>query len=247
MLSKAKVKYIRSLERKKQRQRYDKFVAEGTKIIDEMLLHPNINIEMLVGSTEWLAIHQKRLGKTPVFEASQQDLKQLTFLKTSPQVMVVASTIEVKIDTNTIENDISLFLDGIQDPGNLGTILRIADWFGIEHVFLGEGTVDLYNPKVIQSSMGAFLRVNCVEKPFNSIIESYPDVSIMGADMKGTSVFDLKKDQKKGIIVIGNEGKGISEEIRAKINSWITIPSNGGAESLNAGVAAGIICAALRN
>ncbi len=247
MFSKAKVKYVQSLGRKKHRQRYDKFVAEGTKIIEEMLLSPNIEIEFLAGSVEWLSKHQKKLGKTPSIEVSQRELEQLSLLKNANDVLVVASQLKPDLDKECIQNDLTIYLDAIQDPGNLGTIIRIADWFGIKYVLLGTGTVDLYNPKVIQASMGAFLRVSCFEMPQEELFDTFPEVRIMGADLQGENVFGLPKQDKKGIVVIGNEGNGISPFMRDKIKNWVSIPSYGGSESLNASVATGIICAALRN
>ncbi len=247
MLSKAKFKYIRSLERKKQRQRYDKFVAEGTKIVEEMLLEPALGIECVVATSSWVEKYGQKCQNTKLHEVSERELKSLSFLQTPHEVLAVATPLKRSYDEALILQDISLYLDGIQDPGNLGTILRVADWFGISHVFLGKGTVDVYNPKVVQSSMGAFLRVNSIEMELEDLIQKFPQVRIMGADIQGENIFELKDREKKGVVIIGNEGKGISDKIRSQIKHWITIPAQGKAESLNAGVATGIICATLRN
>jgi TrmH family RNA methyltransferase len=247
MLSKAKIKYIRSLHRKKYRQRYNKFIAEGTKIVGEILNHPKMEVEMIIATAEWIDALPFSNGKTLVIEASQKELVEISTLSTPNEVLLVASPLSNIANNHEINQTVSLFLDGIQDPGNLGTILRIADWFGIHHVFLGTGTVDAYNPKVVQASMGAFLRINCIEISGEQLFEQFPDTKIMGADMQGKNVFQLQQEEKKGIIVIGNEGNGISELMRNKIKHWISIPSQGGAESLNAAVAAGIICGVMKN
>ncbi|MGK0387509.1 MAG: TrmH family RNA methyltransferase [Maribacter sp.] len=247
MLSKAKIKYIRSLHRKKYRQRYNKFIAEGTKIVDEILNHPKMQVEMIIATTEWINALPSSNENALIIEVSQKELAEVSTLSTPNEVLLVASPISQMTNNHEISQTISLFLDGIQDPGNLGTILRIADWFGIHHVFLGAGTVDVYNPKVVQASMGAFLRVNCIEISGDQLFEQFPDTKIMGADMQGKDVFQLQQEEKKGIVVIGNEGNGISELMREKIKYWISIPSQGGAESLNAAVAAGIICGVMKN
>lgn len=246
-LSKAKIKYIRSLQKKKFRQRYDKFIAEGSKIVDEILNHPLMEVEFIVGTTSWINTNHSLNENILVFEANSKELSEISTLSTPNEVLLVASPLPTIFPDGEISQDLSIFLDGIQDPGNLGTILRIADWFGIQHVFMGEGTVDVYNPKVIQSSMGAFLRVQCHSISGEALFEKFPDTRIMGADMNGNNIFTLSEVEKKGIIVIGNEGKGLSEWMRNKIEHWISIPSQGGAESLNAAVAAGIICAVFRN
>ncbi len=247
MLSKANIKYIRSLQQKKYRQRYDKFIVEGTKIISEILQYPNIDIEYMIASSSWLQKYSHLYPHIPIIESNEKIMKELSSFNTPSDVLVVIPTLSPSLDENIIQNDISLFLDGIQDPGNLGTILRIADWFGIQHVFLGEGTVDLYNPKVIQSSMGAFLRVHCFHYSIENLAEQFPNIPIMGADLQGDNIFELSPEKKKGIIVIGNEGNGISNETRKYIHQRINIPAHGKAESLNAAVATGIICAIFRN
>lgn len=206
-----------------------------------------MEVEMIIASKEWINSTTYSNKNTLIIEANQKELAEISTLSTPNEVLLVASPLSKVINNREISQTISLFLDGIQDPGNLGTILRIADWFGINHVFLGTGTVDVYNPKVIQSSMGAFLRVNSIELSGEQIFEQFPNTKIMGADMQGENIFQLKQEEKKGIIVIGNEGNGISNDMRKKIKHWISIPSQGGAESLNAAVAAGIICGIMKN
>ena len=142
-----------------------------------------------------------------------------------------------------------LFLDGIQDPGNLGTILRIADWFGISRVFSSPDCVDPFNPKVVQATMGAFLRVSCIETTIDRLYQEYPGIPIYGEVMDGENVFHTSLKGANGIIVIGNEGSGISPEAERLLSHRISIPpaAHSGAESLNAAVATGILCAVFRN
>lgn len=163
-------------------------------------------------------------------------------MQTPNQVLAVVDKRETCEDHVVIEKDLSIYLDGIQDPGNLGAILRIADWFGIRHVFLSPETVEAYNPKVIQASMGAFLRVEFPVLEIQ-IRKHHPEVRIFGADLEGLDVFDHKATPGIGmLLVIGNEGNGLSEPARAMLEGRLTIPPAAGAagtESLNAAVAAG--------
>ena len=180
--------------------------------------------------------------------AKAKDLDQISALKTAGSVIAVIKQIEQEADATVVNNDLSLYLDKIQNPGNLGTILRIADWFGIQTVFCAPDSADLYNPKVIQSTMGAFLRVKVIKCDFEVLINTYAQLPVYGTVLEGENLFKSTLEQK-GIIVIGSEGKGISPHIIDKLSHPITIPAhpNGGAESLNAAVAAGIVCAAFRN
>ena len=143
-------------------------------------------------------------------------------------------------------NVFSFYLDGIQDPGNMGTIMRIADWFSIPYIFCSETSVDIWNPKVVQSSMGAFLRVKAFEVNFQDIKTHFPNLPIFATILRGDNIFKMDAPSK-GIIVIGNEGSGISDTILNQTDFKISIPGGGGAESLNAGVATGIVCAVLCN
>lgn len=150
------------------------------------------------------------------------------------------------LDNKLINENLSLILNNIQDPGNLGTIWRIADWFDIKHVFCSPNCVDLYNNKVIQSSMGAFLRVPAQEVEIAELLETHSDVPVYGATLGGKNIFKTNLT-KNGFIIIGNESRGIEANLLPQIDHQIAIPQNGNAESLNASVATGIICAAFRN
>lgn len=250
MLSKNNVKYIRSLKLKKFRQKYNKFVVEGDKIAQEMLQYENIKIENIYALPSWIKTNENllRFHNKKLIPASESELKKISFLSTPSEVFIVAECFADHFDSQEVVNGISLFLDGVQDPGNMGTILRVADWFGIKNVFCSPQCVDLYNAKVLQATMGAFIRVNVPTLSFSTLVAEFPDLPVYGTVLKGENIFETKLAQK-AIVVIGSEGQGISEEVMAQLDHKITIPSNGddGAESLNAGVAAGIVCAIFKN
>jgi len=248
VISKNKIKYLRSLKLKKFRQKYNNFTVEGDKIVLELLQSSNVEIETIIATESWQKQYfNQTLGKSSLIETAKEvDIKKFSNFSTPSSVFVVAKQIENSWKDNVIKNNFSLYLDGIQDPGNFGTILRIADWFGIPYVFCSPKCADLYHPKVIQASMGAFLRLNVVSTPFNAILERYNDLPFYGTVLDGDSIFTTHPYQN-GCIVIGNEGQGISPDILEKLTHRLLIPKgkNGGAESLNAAVATGIVCAIL--
>ena len=247
-LSKNKLKYLRSLKLKKFRQKYDNFVVEGDKIVGELLQSNSLDIEGIFATKEWIDSNSHLLYTytSIIHVASEPDLKTITLFNTPSQVYVVVQRPKPSFPNNFLTNNFALFLDDIQDPGNLGTILRIADWFGIPNVICSEQCVDSFNHKVIQSSMGAFLRVNVINSSFEKIYKQYPDVPYYGTVLAGNNLYE-EKFLQKGIVVIGNEGRGISNDILEKLTHRIFIPKgkNGGAESLNAAVATGIVCSVL--
>lgn len=250
MLSKNKVKYINSLSAKKFRQQYHKFVAEGDKIVQEILQAASLKIELLVATESWLEANRPliRLSPAQIESVTEAELKKVSSLTTPHQALIVADYLPTSIEENVVRNDWSLYLDGIQDPGNMGTILRTADWFGIQHVFCSKTCVDVYNPKVLQASMGAFLRVKVVELSFLDWKKQFPALPVYGTLLHGNSLHNVHFE-KSGILVLGNEGNGISTDILPYLDKKITIPKHpqGGAESLNVGVATGILCAAIRS
>lgn len=250
MISKNKIKYLRSLKLKKVRQKYNNFTVEGEKIALEILQSQNVEFESIIVTEDWKNKHfNQALKNHPEIEiAEAKDFKHFSNFSTPSSVFVVAKQLSTEWDNEVIKNNFSLYLDGIQDPGNFGTILRIADWFGIPYVFCSEKCADLYNHKTIQSSMGAFLRVKVMYLPFEEVLEKCGEMPFYGTVLEGKNIFE-ENNYKKGVIVIGNEGKGISPKILNKITHQILIPKgkNGGAESLNAAVATGIVCAILTN
>ncbi len=239
MLSKNELKYIQSLCQKKQRQSEGLFIAEGAKLVNE-LLQSHYTIRKLYALEDWVKEHTSTVAITTVTEI---ELEKISGLQTPNQVLAI---VEQKTPPSEPElnNQLTLVLDGIQDPGNLGTIIRIADWFGIKQVIASEDTVELYNPKVIQSTMGSFTRVNFWYRSLHTFLET-ATIPIYGALLNGKNMHG-EPPVTEGLLVIGNESKGISKELLPFISHPITIPRLGGAESLNAAVAAGIIVSHLK-
>ena len=247
LLSKAKLKYIVSLKATKIRQKYGVFIVEGDKMVQEVLTLKSIEIEWICSLETWIEDNNSLLR--PFFDkiitVSEAELKQLSNLTTPNKVLIIAKIPTPQYQTTVVQKSFSLYLDGIQDPGNMGTILRIADWFSIPYVFCSKTCVDVWQPKVVQASMGAFARVQAIEMDFFDLKNKMPDVPIFAAILRGANIFEKNDLPQKGIIVIGNEGHGISKDIIAASDFKITIPGGGGAESLNAAVSTGIIVATL--
>ena len=239
MLVKSQVKYIQSLGQKKLRDEANIFVAEGPKIIAELISEMPDQVLSIYATSEWLHANKTSTISAEIIEVSNNELERISQLTTPNEVLalirkpMLPPAIEVK-------GRISLALDGIQDPGNLGTIIRTADWFGISQIVCSPNCADVYNSKVIQSSMGSIARVRVYYLELKPWLESEVDISMYGATLDGT---DIRKVEKfsEGIIVIGNESKGISQDIMDMLKQRITIPRKGRAESLNAAVATAII------
>ena len=246
MISKNKIKYIRSLELKKNRNKEGKFVAEGFKVVDDLLaLQP---ADLIVATQEWL--HGKHLAaQTEVIEVTEEELKKVSFLQHPQQVLAVfrqAQDGDFSINTQ----ELSLALDGVQDPGNLGTIIRIADWFGITHIYCSQDTADVYNPKVVQATMGSIARVKVEYGTLLALVESLPaDVPVYGTLLDGDNIYQQQLENR-GLIVMGNEGKGISPALAKKVNRRLLIPNfpkgRATADSLNVAIATAITCSEFR-
>ncbi len=234
MLSKNEVKYIQNLYHKKTRDAEKLFVAEGVKIVEE-LLSTSYEIKKIYATDEWkplIAI------KAEVVTIKPEELERISSLQTPNKVLAVVAQ-KNNNEALKINGQLSLVLDAIRDPGNMGTIVRIADWFGIKNIIASNDCVEIYNPKVIQSTMGSFARVNVVYKNLNEWLPQQT-INIYGAMLDGTEIHALE-NINEGLLIIGNEGKGISNELQKCITQKITIPKYGNAESLNAAVATGII------
>lgn len=195
---------------------------------------------------ECKSILSKVSKKIEIEIISIEEMQRITALSTASECLAIVnmptnSNLD-EVDRAYLENHLILVLDGIRDPGNLGTIIRIADWFGIQHVVCSNDTVELYNPKVVQSTMGSILRVNIHYIDLDAFLERHQDSTIWGALLSGENVYEIK-EPKKGILIIGSESHGIYEERLKYINKPITIPNIGGtAESLNAAIATSILC-----
>ncbi len=234
MLSKNELKYIQSLCQKKQRAQEGLFLAEGPKLARE-LLNSDYQVEKLYATEEWLAENKVDVDATVVTEI---ELGKMSTLQTPNEVLLMCRQ-KTDLGEPAFKNKVSIVLDGLQDPGNLGTIIRIADWFGISQIIASEDTVEFYNPKVIQSTMGSFIRVKCWYRNLTEILSSI-NMPIYGALLKGQSINQISP-LKEGILIIGNESKGIRETTLPFITKAVTIPRIGQAESLNAAVATGIL------
>jgi len=238
MISKNQIKYIKDLSRKSIRNVERKFVVEGEKLIDE-LVQGEIDIDQLYALESWADTHSG-VSATVVTE---KELARISQLKSPNKVLAVVPMFEDGIDDDK-ENGLTLFLDSINDPGNLGTIIRMADWFNINKIVCTDGSVDVYNSKVIQSSMGSVFRVPVFYTDAEVYLEGYrktfPDNMILGAEMEGEPLAEAKLPQN-GLIVMGSESHGINESIQKFLTKSITIPRMGFAESLNVAVATSII------
>ena len=240
MLSKAQIKYIQSLQHKKYRQKSGQFIAEGDKIVPELLAE-GVPVQEVYATASWITTHQHLLNKVAVTEVEEGALKQLSALTTPNQALALLNIPEPV--PGIYKGTVSIALETIQDPGNLGTIIRIADWFGIKQVICSPDCVDAYNPKTIQATMGSIARVRIIESDIVSLL-SAAGVPSYAATLHGTNIVAFTK-LTEGIILIGNESRGLSEAVVNASTHRITIPRLGGAESLNAGIAAGIICGRL--
>ncbi len=248
MISKNKIKFIRSLELKKNRTKEGLFVAEGHKVVGDLLaLQP---ARLIVATTEW--IKGKILPQeTEVIEVSEEELKKVSFLQHPQQVIGVFRQASSSFGFSDIDtSQLSLALDGVQDPGNLGTIIRIADWFGITRIYCSPDTADVYNPKVVQATMGSIARVRVEYGNLPGMVESLPaDVPVYGTLLDGDNIYQQPLENR-GLIVMGNEGKGISPALAAKVNRRLLIPNfpegRATADSLNVAIATAITCAEFR-
>lgn len=240
MLTKATAKLIQSLKDKRARQESGLFVVEGTKTVAE-LPGSKIKVKSLFATRDWIEGNSSSYRKVDeIVEVSEQQLRQISFLQAPQQVLALAELPENVFNPEDIVSQFVLALDTIQDPGNLGTIIRIADWYGIKHILCSPSCADAFNPKVIQATMGSFLRVELHYRALSEYFEQYPS-TVLGASMNGKSLYKTAMPAS-GVLLIGNEGAGISEDLMKYVNTAVTIPRLGGAESLNAGVATAIIC-----
>lgn len=234
MLSKLQIKHIASLRQKKFREKHRLFIVEGEKSVQE-LIQSDYQIWDIFSAEQGVIRHPK------VTRISEKDLERISGLKTPNKVLAVARIPSTKISPKEIKNRLILALDGVTDPGNLGTIIRVADWFGIDAVLCSTNCVDSYNPKVVQSAMGSLFRIQIRRVELPTFLRSLKDVPIYGAVLDGENIYEAHLTPI-GIIVIGGESHGISREVLERIQVRLTIPSNRKVASLNAGVATGIVC-----
>ena len=239
MLVKQKVKYIQTLGQKKFREQEGFFIAEGPKLLKELLEADAAFVKEVYALQDWIDDNKKWMDLTEVTAITEIELQKISQLSTPNKVVAIVKQYDAGGAINT-KNCITLSLDNIQDPGNLGTIIRIADWFGVKQIVCSPDSADMYNSKVVQSTMGSIARVKVHYTDLNEWLNSQKDIPIFAASLNGRDVTTMEKINE-GIVVIGNESKGISSLISEMATFKITIPKKGKAESLNAAVAAGII------
>ncbi len=250
MLSKNKIKYIRSLEQKKNRRQGNAFIAEGHKTVGDLLL-AGFKPLLIVHTEEWktpISIP----NNTEILQVSAEGLRKASLLLHPQQVIAVFELpcTNSYLTSFAASKDLILCLDGIQDPGNLGTIIRTADWFGIKHIVCSQQTVDAFSPKVVQATMGSIARVSVHYTDLTSFLKSLPeDTPVYGTFLDGKNLY-TEQLKPNGVIVMGNEGKGISSEIGKLVTHRLLIPPHPAdadtAESLNVSIATAIICAEFR-
>jgi TrmH family RNA methyltransferase len=241
MLSKNTLKFIKSLHQKKFRKQERSFFVEGSKNVTE-LLQSDFEITHLLFTPSFGSAHMDLIKKYSgdLVEVSEQVLESLGAFKSNSSALAVAK-IRQEESFSVESGELVLVLDDVRDPGNLGTIIRIADWYGITKIVLSPQTADFYNPKVLQASMGSFTRIHFFYQPLVDFLANTADMPIYGAFLEGENIHHTQLTSD-GIIVMGNESQGISSEVARCIPHKITIPSFGYAESLNVAVATAIIC-----
>ena len=248
MLSKAKIKLIHSLELKKFRNEIDAFVAEGNKLVADIL--PVFSCELLIAQSEWLAI-QGPVNAKEIIEVTEEEIRKASLQKNPQQVMGVFKRPQANLEQVNPSTTLVLALDGVQDPGNLGTIVRLADWFGISHIVCSRDTADLFAPKTVQATMGALARVSVHYTDLAAYLESQQakGTPIYGTFLDGEDLY-TKPLHQNGIVMMGNEGNGIRSACAQWVNERLYIPNypvgRATSESLNVAIATAIVCAEFR-
>ncbi|MCM1293146.1 MAG: RNA methyltransferase [Bacteroides sp.] len=236
-----------SLKEAKNRRVLGMFKAEGTKCVLDTIRH--FDVEYLIATARWLDAHSKDIPLCPVISVTAKDLAKVSSFSTPSDVVAVYRIPDYKCDMNIARDELCLALDCIQDPGNLGTIIRTADWFGIRHIFCSRDTVDVYSPKVVQATMGAISRVKVFYLDIAEELKRLNDANIYGTFLDGENIY-TKELSSNGVVVMGNEGSGISSELAGLINSRLFIPSYppgvATSESLNVATATAITLAEFR-
>jgi TrmH family RNA methyltransferase len=236
MLTKAEIQRIRSLQEKKSRELNRLFVVEGAKVISE-LIKSKYPITEIYATKDW------NLSKATLI--SEEEMTKISHLPTPSEVLALCPVVHHELKPEALNEGLTLALDTVQDPGNVGALLRIADWYAIDRVILSKDCADLFSPKVIDSSKGSFARVKTYSADLESLL-AQTSVPILGCDLRGDDIHTLAYTPN-AVLVIGSEGKGIAPNLRRMITRFITIPKYGSAESLNAAIAGAIVCDVLKN
>lgn len=247
MLSKNKIKFIQSLDHKKQRTATGLFLAEGNKLVADLL--PFFECELLLARPSWMAAQGDLKARELIVAEDAGDIRRASLLKNPQDVIAVFVQPTATLERQTLEKGLSLLLDGIQDPGNLGTIIRLADWFGIKTVVCSTDTVDLYNPKTVQASMGGLAHVKVFYESLPELLDGTPALPVYGTFLEGQDIY-REKLSATGLLVMGNEGNGIRPEVEKRITHRLHIPNFPpgveSTDSLNVAVATAVACAEFR-
>ncbi|HTB81957.1 MAG TPA: RNA methyltransferase [Opitutaceae bacterium] len=235
MLTKAEISKLRALQEKPHREAAGLFVIEGEKVIGELLAshHPLLEI---YATEDW----KRPVDDDRVRRVSADEMARISQLPTPSPVLAVGRIERLVLAAGELGRGLTLALDRVQDAGNVGTLLRIADWYALDRVVMSPDCADLFSQKVISASMGSFVRVRVISAPLDQVLAGLA-VPVLGCDLEGADVH-LLPPIKHAVILIGSEGRGLSEAVQPHVSQRITIPRYGGAESLNAAVAAGIVC-----
>jgi TrmH family RNA methyltransferase len=239
MLAKSRVKYIQTLGQKKFRDAEKVFIAEGPKIVDELLNNKTFVVQEVLATEDWMNLHDSDRKGTTFTTVTEDELQRISQLKTPHSVLAIVSQIEQTVE-DARKNAITLLLDDLQDPGNMGTIIRLADWFDISAIICSKHCADIYNPKVVQASMGSMTRVRLSYTNLREWLTRQQGIAVYAAVMNGESLVNITAPPE-AICIIGNEGNGINSDLLSVPHLPITIPRKGGGESLNAAMATAII------
>jgi TrmH family RNA methyltransferase len=245
MFSKQQQKYVQSLQIKKYRQEHQAFLVEGAKSVIE-LIDSDFQVELLLCTSKFFLENEKKLKKISVEQISQTELEKISTLQSNDATVAVAK-MKPNVSLQASPKEFVLVLDDIRDPGNLGTILRIADWYGITKVICSDTTVDFYNPKVVAASMGSFTRIQAFYTNLQTYFEqiSKADSAIIGTFLNHENLHQFNFPDA-GYIVLGNESNGIGDAVEKFVTDKVTIPRFGHAESLNVGIATAVVLDNLR-
>lgn len=241
------IKFVKSLGNKRVRDEEGLFVAEGWKCVRDTL--DAFKCRYLVATRAWYEKNGMARFHDQLVLAPKSALERMTQFSTAPDVLAVYEKPQVTVDSDVVRGDVSLVLDNVQDPGNLGTIVRLADWYGIRHLFCSPTTVDIYNHKVVQATMGAIARVAVTYTDLEELFDEYPEVPVLGTFLDGDNIYGSQLPQC-AFVVMGNEGQGISRDVAARATRRLLIPSwpreGMVVDSLNVGMATAIVLSELR-
>jgi len=243
MLTKAEINRLRSLRDKRHRDEAGVFVVEGEKVVAE-LLATNYPLQEFYALETWQFLEKAGAQAPAIQRITPEEMARISHFPTPSSVLAVGRIVRPALDPAALNRGFTLLLDGIQDAGNLGTLLRIADWFAFDRVVASPDCVDVFNQKVINASMGSFSRVNFFATDLSLALAQIA-VPVLGCDLAGEEVHTLPP-LSDAVVAIGSEGRGLSPEVRKCVSRFVTIPRYGAAESLNAAVAAAIVCDNLR-